>query len=68
VKESKWGEVNKNYIFFTDHAGLTWEGKELTESMSQTTEMFIGPAMMVFHIPFTIGKLLANDFSIVSIS
>jgi nitrite reductase/ring-hydroxylating ferredoxin subunit len=56
VKETGWGTIDKNLLFFTDLAGLTWKGKVMEKTLSQTTEMFIGPAMIVFHIPFTIGK------------
>lgn len=56
VEKTGYGEVNKNYIFFTDLAGITWKNKPVETSLSQTLELFIGPAMMVFNIPFTIGK------------
>jgi nitrite reductase/ring-hydroxylating ferredoxin subunit len=56
VRETGVGEVNKRYIFFTDLAGITWKGKPVSSSMSQTLETFVGPALMVFNIPFTIGK------------
>lgn len=62
VKETGYGEINKSYLFFTDRAGITWKGKPVDSSMAQTLETFIGPAMMVFHIPFTIGKLNRSCF------
>lgn len=55
VEEKKWGVVDKHFIFFTDKAGLTWKGKPMPTTMSETIELFVGPAMMVFNIPFTIG-------------
>lgn len=43
------------YIFFTDVAGLAWRGKPLASTLSETLEMYVGPALMIFHIPFTLG-------------
>jgi hypothetical protein len=56
VNDTSYGQVNKHYIFFTDEAGTTWNGEPMPASMSQTLETFVGPAIMIFHIPFTIGK------------
>ena len=53
--------VDRHLVFFEDEAGLTW-GKErepIASSMSKTLETFVGPAIMVFHIPFTIGAFKA---------
>lgn len=47
--------IGKYFIFFTDHAGLTWKDKPINTSMSETMEMYMGPAILVFNIPFTIG-------------
>jgi nitrite reductase/ring-hydroxylating ferredoxin subunit len=58
VKKTGWGTVCKQMIYFTDYVGLTWRGKKMENSMSQTIETFIGPALMCFHIPFTIGKIV----------
>jgi hypothetical protein len=44
-------------MYFNDDAGITWEGKAIPATMSETTEMYIGPALIVFHIPFTIGTI-----------
>ena len=49
------GKIDKHLIFFTDKAGLTWKNKPIPTTASETLEMYIGPAMMCFHIPFTIG-------------
>eukprot|EP01036_Dinobryon_divergens_P023117 gene23117-31434_t len=65
VIDSIWGQnltaesfcVNSRYIYFTDNAGITWRGKPVT--MSETLEVFIGPAIMCFNIPFTIGAFKA---------
>eukprot|EP00940_MAST-03C_sp_MAST-3C-sp2_P000887 g887.t1 len=46
------GRVNKHFIYFTDNAGICWRGKRLKTTASQTLEMYVGPAIMVFHIPF----------------
>lgn len=54
-KEVDYGCVDKHLIFFTDKAGLTWRNEPLPTTLSQTIEMYVGPAMMVFHIPFSIG-------------
>jgi len=56
VKETKWGTVDKHLIFFTDYAGLTWKKDIMQKTVANTREIFIGPAMMVFNIPFTIGE------------
>ena len=50
------GSVDKYLIYFTDRAGLTWNKKAVESTLSETLEMYVGPAMMSFHIPFTIGK------------
>eukprot|EP01033_Poteriospumella_lacustris_P011412 gene11412-8121_t len=55
VDRTKWGLVDKHFIFFTDRAGLSWAGKTMETTVAETVEMFVGPAMMVFNIPFTIG-------------
>jgi nitrite reductase/ring-hydroxylating ferredoxin subunit len=55
MKDIGFGSVDKYLIYFTDKAGLTWKGKVLETTKSETLEMYIGPAMMSFHIPFTIG-------------
>jgi len=55
VALTSWGVVDKHLIFFTDKAGLTWKKKPITSSVSETIEMYCGPAIMSFHIPFTIG-------------
>lgn len=55
VKRSGWGTVDKHLLFFTDLAGLTWNTKPMLTTLSPTTEMFVGPAMILFHIPFTVG-------------
>jgi hypothetical protein len=34
-------------LFFTDEAALTWRGKTMERSKSETVEMFVGPAIMV---------------------
>jgi nitrite reductase/ring-hydroxylating ferredoxin subunit len=49
------GCVDKFLIFFTDKAGLTWHGKVMETTLSETLENYIGPAIVAFHIPFTIG-------------
>jgi cholesterol 7-dehydrogenase len=55
VERTTWGLVDKHYIFFSDRAGLTWDGKPMETTIAETMEMFVGPALMVFNIPFTIG-------------
>merc|ERR1712224_57261 len=35
-----------------DYAALAWNGKVIETTASRSQEMYIGPAMMVFHIPF----------------
>ena len=55
VKNTGWGAVGKHLLFFTDLAGLTWKRKPMLTTLSPTKEMFVGPGMILFHIPFTIG-------------
>ena len=55
-KEIGLGSVDKYLIYFTDKAGLTWKKEPIPTTMSETLEMYMGPAMMSFHIPFTIGN------------
>lgn len=54
-KDIGLGSIDKHLIYFTDKAGLTWKKEPIKTTMSETLEMYIGPAMMSFHIPFTIG-------------
>jgi nitrite reductase/ring-hydroxylating ferredoxin subunit len=54
-KEMGLGSIDKHLIFFTDKAGLTWDGKVMESTLSETLENYVGPAMIAFHIPFTIG-------------
>lgn len=51
------GETDKHNIYFTDRAGLTWGGKLLETTVSETLENYMGPAMVAFHLPFTIGTI-----------
>lgn len=53
------GTVDPHFIFFKDRAGLTWNGEGIESTFSDTFETYVGPALIVFHIPFTIGKLKA---------
>lgn len=59
VKETGWGVVNKYLLFFTDNAGLTWAGKMMEKTASLTLELFLGPAIYVLTIPFTVGRCSA---------
>jgi nitrite reductase/ring-hydroxylating ferredoxin subunit len=56
MKECGMGCIDKHLMFFTDRAGLSWNGVPMETTVAETLEMYIGPAMMSFHIPFTIGK------------
>ena len=58
MKQLGMGVVNKHLLYFTDVAGLTWAGKVMPETKSETLEMYMGPAMVAFHVPFTIGKYI----------
>jgi len=59
VESTGWGAVSKYYIFFTDLAGITWKRKPIENTLSETVEVFVGPAIMIFNIPFTIGAIKA---------
>eukprot|EP00600_Ochromonadales_sp_CCMP1393_P000017 CAMPEP_0174978182 /NCGR_PEP_ID=MMETSP0004_2-20121128/14045_1 /TAXON_ID=420556 /ORGANISM="Ochromonas sp., Strain CCMP1393" /LENGTH=446 /DNA_ID=CAMNT_0016229493 /DNA_START=32 /DNA_END=1372 /DNA_ORIENTATION=- len=50
-----WGCIGKQYLYLLDQAGLTWKRKTMPDTLSNTTVMFNGPAMMTFNIPFTLG-------------
>mmetsp|Transcript_19219 Transcript_19219/g.25025 ORF Transcript_19219/g.25025 Transcript_19219/m.25025 type:complete len:471 (+) Transcript_19219:36-1448(+) len=47
--------LEKSYIFFTDIAGIAYNNKLIKSTESETLEMYVGPALMIFHIPFTLG-------------
>ena len=49
------GIVDSHLIYFRDIAALTWAGKEIPNTRSETLELYIGPSIMSFHIPFSIG-------------
>lgn len=56
MKECGMGCIDKHLMFFTDRAGISWKGESIETTVAETLEMYIGPAMMSFHIPFTIGR------------
>ena len=60
VRRDQWGDrighTGKENLYLTDLAGLTWDGEVLSSTTSQTLVEFIGPAIMVFDIPFTLGS------------
>ena len=60
MKEMGMGSTEKQLIYFTDKAGLTWKGKVMETTLSETLETYIGPAMIAFHIPFNIGNILIS--------
>lgn len=62
VEETGWGDVDKHYVVFYDLAGITWNGKLIPPTVSKTTEMYIGPGIVVFHLPFKIGKYIESIF------
>jgi hypothetical protein len=49
------GCTGAGYIFFTDEVVVRHRKEELDFSRSSTLEMLIGPALMCFHIPFSVG-------------
>jgi nitrite reductase/ring-hydroxylating ferredoxin subunit len=55
VQETGWGVVDKYLLFFSDVAGLTWRGKLMPTTVAQTLEVYVGPALVIFNIPFTLG-------------
>lgn len=55
VEKTGWGVVDKYLLFFSDVAGLTWKGEVMPKTVAQTLECYIGPALVVFNIPFTVG-------------
>ena len=59
VRETGYGCVDKHLIFFTDEAGVSWNGKPIESTVSQTREQYIGPTLLCFSIPFTIGMSAA---------
>jgi len=44
-------------MFFTDDVVVRSGEVELEKTRSSTLEMYVGPALMVFHIPFDVGHL-----------
>jgi phenylpropionate dioxygenase-like ring-hydroxylating dioxygenase large terminal subunit len=56
VEQTGWGSVDKYLAFFYDVAGITWDGKLIPTTISPTTEMYIGPSLVIFNIPFKIGE------------
>jgi phenylpropionate dioxygenase-like ring-hydroxylating dioxygenase large terminal subunit len=57
--KDKRGLIDPNFIFFKDRAGLTWNNEVIQSTMADTFEMYVGPSLIVFHIPFTIGAFKA---------
>ena len=64
VKKMNFGTVDPYLLVFTDLAGLTWKGRLLRSTLSQTVETYIGPALIVFHIPFTLGMVMMYSLCI----
>lgn len=58
VEKTGWGAVDKHLAFFYDVAGITWNGKLIPTTVSPTTEMYIGPSLVAFNLPFKIGKFV----------
>jgi hypothetical protein len=44
-------------MFFTDDVVVCKGEQEMGTTRSSTLEMYVGPAAMVFHIPFDLGHL-----------
>ena len=58
VRKTKYGELGHlewQNLYLTDDAALSWNGRVLETSKSDTLVEFYGPSIMVFNIPFTIG-------------
>eukprot|EP00927_Polykrikos_kofoidii_P049440 TRINITY_DN43490_c0_g1_i1.p1 TRINITY_DN43490_c0_g1~~TRINITY_DN43490_c0_g1_i1.p1 ORF type:complete len:460 (+),score=48.71 TRINITY_DN43490_c0_g1_i1:137-1381(+) len=45
------GRTDKHYTYFKDDASVVWKGNIVKASVANTLEMYIGPAIMCFHIP-----------------
>lgn len=56
VQKNNCGIVEKNYVLFYDEAALTWNGKIMESTKARTLETYVGPALVVFNVPFKIGK------------
>jgi len=54
--------VDKHFICFTDAAGLTWNGKLMDHTISETVELGMGPNTTLFYIPFKLGTIRAIIF------
>eukprot|EP01084_Bolivina_argentea_P150122 262165_1 len=51
-KDPYYGNCDcKYYIYFLDKAGIQWKNKTIAATESLTKEFYIGPAIMIFHIP-----------------
>lgn len=59
INQTNIGIIEKHYIYFSDVANLSWNGKAMETTTSETLECYIGPACVAFHIPFTIATLKA---------
>ncbi len=53
------GIVDPHFIYFKDRAGLTWKGEVIEKTISDTFETYVGPSLIVFNVPFTIGEFKA---------
>ena len=61
VEETGWGCVDRHLVYFYDTAGVTWNKKNIPSTVSRTTVMYVGPSIVVFHIPVPIGKFLKSQ-------
>lgn len=57
VAQTGFGAVGKQLLYFYDDAGITWNGNILPLTVARATEMYVGPALVVFHIPFRVGTM-----------
>ena len=55
VLNPNYAVSEKAYLYFTDVASLTWNGKRMESTKGHTLEMYCGPGLMIFHIPFNLG-------------
>jgi len=47
-----YGQIScKQLIYFLDNVGVAWKNKMIESTRALTRELYVGPGMMVFHIP-----------------
>jgi hypothetical protein len=49
---------------YDNAVGITWNGKIIEKTVSETLEIYCGPGLVVFNIPFQIGEYISTAIAL----